>query len=210
MNLRLFAICCVLLLPQTVMASPTCHYRDWQWNVDNKRAVHAHQVSKAYQQLLPEERDVSSGCSVCREDQQIVRVQGLPEFLMCRHYADSVQTALNKLIAKGIQFKTISGYRVGRTRGKLDAQGNRTGFSNHSFGIALDINAAHNGLYDNCIIFGPACRLIRGGAWQPGMDRFSLKQDSSVVKMLEAIGFRWGGKIQGKQKDFMHFSPTGY
>lgn len=210
MSIRFIAIWIALHLPASVMASPSCHYRDWQWNVETKRVVNVHQISKAYQAILPEERDANSGCSVCREDQQEVQVQGMPVFLVCHRYASVVQAALNELIAKGIQFKSITGYRVGRTRGELDTLGNRAGFSNHSYGIALDINAAHNGLYDNCINFGPACRLIRGGLWQPGIDRYSLKQNGLVVKKLEAIGFQWGGKIQGNQKDFMHFSPTGY
>ena len=30
------------------------------------------------------------------------------------------------------------------------------------------------------------------------------------IQYLKDIGFKWGGEILGKQKDFMHFSPSGY
>jgi hypothetical protein len=96
------------------------------------------------------------------------------------------------------------------TRGDADADGNRTLFSNHSFGIALDINEGHNGLYDQCLQFDGNCRLLRGGAWQPGVDPFSLSGDGIIVQALQSLGLSWGGEIAGRQKDFMHFSPTGY
>lgn len=95
------------------------------------------------------------------------------------------------------------------TKGDVDALGHRTRFSNHSFGIAIDINEQQNGLYDRCIRFGPACRLRRGGVWNPDQAG-SLTRDSPVVKALGQIGLKWGGAIEGRQKDFMHFSPSGY
>ncbi len=83
-------------------------------------------------------------------------------------------------------------------------------FSNHSYGIAIDINTDHNGLYGNCVEFGPQCQLIRGSLWRPGVDPYSLQLNGLVVKKLKEIGFKWGGEIKGKQKDFMHFSLSGY
>jgi hypothetical protein len=98
---------------------------------------------------------------------------------------------------------------VGKTRGDVDANGVRTEFSNHSFGIALDINPGSNGLYENCIVFNQDCRLIRGGHRDPARAE-SLHAGSNIVRAIEDIGLKWGGEIDGKQKDFMHFSPTGY
>jgi hypothetical protein len=86
----------------------------------------------------------------------------------------------------------------------------RTRFSNHSFGIAIDVNSASNGLYTNCISFGAQCRLHRGGPWRPASDTASIAADSRLVRRMRAAGFRWGGEIRGRQKDFMHFSPSGY
>ncbi len=109
----------------------------------------------------------------------------------------------------GEAITTVVGYRVGRTRGAVDTSGVRTQFSNHAYGIALDINPERNGLYDNCIEFNQSCRLIRGGEWQPGRQG-SITRDSPIVSALENIGMKWGGEIPGQQKDFMHFSPSGY
>ncbi len=64
-------------------------------------------------------------------------------------------------------------------------------------------------MYDNCVQLGPECRLLRGGEWRPGMPG-TLEKDGEIVNMLKSAGFRWGGEIAGRQKDFMHFSLTGY
>ncbi len=188
----------------------SCHHQDWRWNVAQKRAVQPAAVEKDYAELSPDERDEQSGCTVCAEDQTAIKVAGVPEFSVCRRYAQVVQDTLEKLVRQGERIYSVIGYRVGRTRGDLDAQGNRTGFSNHSFGIAIDINPDHNGLYGNCISFGPHCTLLRAGPWRPGDDSYSLQRDGSTVIAFKEAGFKWGGEIEGLQKDFMHFSLTGY
>lgn len=193
-----------------ICPAQTCHYDDWRWNVHEKRAVQNMSISKDYALLADNERDAQSGCSVCQEDQQVIRIQGLPEFSVCKKYAAKAQETLTRLINSGAYIKSVTGYRVGRTRGEVDAQGNRTDFSNHSFGVALDINAEHNGLYIHCIEFGPQCQLSRGGPWRPGVDPYSLESCGAIVLMMKAAGFKWGGEIAGRQKDFMHFSLTGY
>jgi len=113
------------------------------------------------------------------------------------------------LLKKGAPIHTVVGYHVVKSRGPVDHAGNRTGFSNHSFGTAIDINPDQNGLYDNCITFGPECRLLRGGDWRSGIPG-TLEKDGDIVNTLKQEGFYWGGEIAGKQKDFMHFSLTGY
>jgi hypothetical protein len=188
----------------------TCHYQDWRWNVAQQRAVGKISVVKDTSRLTSDEIDAQSGCSVCAEDQQTIKLAGVPEFSVCRKYAPVIHETLDKLIRQGEMIESVIGYRVGRTRGDIDAQGNRTGFSNHSFGIAIDINTSHNGLYGDCVRFGAQCRLMRGGPWRPGDDPYSLYPDGLIVKMLKEAGFKWGGEIAGSQKDFMHFSLTGY
>jgi len=187
-----------------------CHYQDWSWNVAQKNTVQKKAVIKDYSMLSSDERDEQSGCSVCVEDQQAIRIDGIPEFLVCEKYAATVQEIFNKLIQQGEKIDSVIGYRVGRTRGDTDTQGNRIGFSNHSFGIAIDINTNHNGLYGNCIQFGTQCKILRGGPWRPGFDPYSLQKDGLIVKLFKDAGFKWGGEIEGQQKDFMHFSLTGY
>jgi hypothetical protein len=53
------------------------------------------------------------------------------------------------------------------------------------------------------------CRLIRGGHWSPDTAA-SIQADSEILHAMESMDLKWGGEILGKQKDFMHFSPTGY
>lgn len=129
---------------------------------------------------------------------------------MCKLIAPQVKGAFLELQRRGAQIKSVVAYRVGRSRGNIDSNGNRSGFSNHSYGVALDINAEHNGLYTQCERFGPHCVLSRGGVWQPGNDPYSLSSTSDIVRVFKANGLKWGGEIAGQQKDFMHFSPSGY
>jgi hypothetical protein len=207
------ALTVTLVVLQIFLAAPrapaVCSYRSFRWDVAQRRAVAHEIVRHAYSELVPEERDATTGCTVCEEDQDTVAVPGLSPFLICRRLAPAVRQALTELLRRGAQIHEVVGYHVGRTRGDPDPQGRRTAFSNHAYGIALDINPARNGLYDRCEIFGPRCRLLRGGAWRPD-DAESLTADGAIVQRLAAAGFKWGGEIAGRQKDFMHFSPTGY
>jgi hypothetical protein len=187
-----------------------CNYTTYTWNVYSRSAVDHRHIEKPYAELQAFEIDAATGCSVCEQDQVEIQLNGLEPFKICRVLADQVQETLHDLMASAQPLEKIVGYRVGMTRGDADGQGNRTRFSNHSFGIAIDINPGQNGLYDRCIEYSAQCRLIKGGSWLPDTDKRSLTADSPVVKTLAEIGLRWGGQIDGKQKDFMHFSPTGY
>lgn len=162
-----------------------------------------------YLDLAPAETDPVTGCTVCSEDQVEVVVPPLPSVSVCYKFAPRVRAALGRLARNGAIINALSGYRVIRSRGPVDGEGNRSRFSNHSFGTAIDVNPEQNGLYDHCILFGPECRLLRGGAWMPGAPG-ALTLDSDIVRTFTTAGFKWGGEIAGKQKDFMHFSPTGY
>lgn len=199
------------LFATTAFAAPSqCSYDTYQWSTRERRAVNHRQVSHPYHELAPEEVDPLTGCSVCREDQVELHLPGIEPFLVCHVVADTIEGALRELIAAGEPIRQVIGYRVGMTRGDTDAQGLRSRFSNHAFGIAIDINPQANGLYDRCTHFGPECRLIRGGEWQPRQQMASLAPDGTVVRRLKREGFKWGGEIRGRQKDFMHFSPSGY
>lgn len=186
-----------------------CSYQTYKWNVRLRKAVAHERVHKPYAALSPAERGEFAGCTVCEQDQQLVQLPGLSAFRVCKRLAPRLQRQLRDLMAAGAPVWEVRGYRVGRTRGAADAQGNRTQFSNHAYGIAVDINPEHNGLYDRCPTFGPHCRLLRGGPWHAGQ-RGSLTREGEIVKAMRAVGLQWGGLIEGRQKDFMHFSPTGY
>lgn len=190
-------------------APATCTYTTYRWSVPQRRAVDRHTVRHPYADLSLDEVDPATGCSVCEEDQVWIEVASLPAFRFCRKLAPEVGATLRRLADSGVPLLSLTGYRVGMTRGPTDAAGCRTVFSNHSFGAALDVNAELNGLYDNCVNFGPECRLLLGGRWQPNAPG-GLSAQGAVVEALRGAGLRWGGEIAGKQKDFMHFSPTGY
>jgi hypothetical protein len=216
--LSIFVQLCVLLLsvlhalPVTAEERPvplTCTYEVLTWNVDQKRSIETKTIRHPYRELAREEVDPLTGCTVCSEDQTRIEVPPFPAFSVCSRVASRVQVAFRELKQNGAPIFTVIGYHVIKSRGKIDSKGNRTGFSNHSFGTAIDINPEQNGLYDRCIQFGPACRLIRGGERRinvPG----TLELHDEVVTTLKREGFRWGGEIEGDQKDFMHFSITGY
>jgi hypothetical protein len=208
-KLRVMVFATLVFNSHPAMAQ-SCHYQDWRWNVEQKRVVEVKNVVKDYAMLAPDERDEQSGCSVCEEDQQLIKLDGLAAFSVCKRYATLVRESLQQLLRQGEKINSVIGYRVGRTRGDIDVNGNRTGFSNHSFGVAIDINTRHNGLYENCLQFGAQCKLVHGGPWRPEQDQFSLHQDGNIVKAFRNAGFKWGGEIAGRQKDFMHFSLTGY
>lgn len=205
-----FVIIFILLIPRPVLAEAAyCSYSTYKWNVYQRQAVAVETVKKPYSEIGANEIDAGSGCTVCEEDQLEIALPGLTPFKLCKKIAAQFEQTLLELLNQNAPINKIVGYRVGMTRGDVDRQGNRTQFSNHSFGLALDINPQLNGLYENCIQFGPQCRLRKGGHWNP-VQPGSLIADGLIVIALKKLGLRWGGEIEGKQKDFMHFSPTGY
>ncbi|OGR78100.1 MAG: hypothetical protein A2X32_01710 [Elusimicrobia bacterium GWC2_64_44] len=202
-----------LLLPFCVVAGQqapvSCTYETYNWNTRLKRAVNQRRVSRPYSELKAEEKDPATGCTVCLEDQELVSVPGLKPFLVCRLVSVKVRGALAKLLAAGEPVLEVEAYRPGRTKNPLDKDGNRLGFSNHAYGAAVDVNRSRNGLYDRCPKFGPGCRLIQGGPWKAG-GKGALMPGSAIVRGMKEAGFLWGGEIDGMQKDFMHFSVSGY
>lgn len=207
LRIILFGLCLFYLSQQSLASS--CTYNTYSWNTTIREAVDHKTVNKPYDELIPAEVDAFTGCTVCEEDQRTVSIPPIQPFKICHIIAPGVEEILQSLVDRGEPIFSITGYRVGNTRGVVDEKGNRTHFSNHSFGIAFDINADLNGLYDNCIAFSESCRLIKGGAWRPEQ-RGGLSIDSPLVRAFQSMGFKWGGQILGQQKDFMHFSPTGY
>jgi len=175
-----------------------------------KKAEDIALIRKPYAELMPEEIDAQTGCSVCSEDQRWIQFAEFEPIRLCKIIAHEVGSILNRAVAQGLKITELKGYRVGRTRGEVDAHGKRTGFSNHSFGIAIDINPASNGLYENCLEFGDQCVLRRGGEWRPGRNPQSIQGQGLLVRLMKEAGFKWGGEIPGWQKDFMHFSVSGY
>ncbi len=202
------AACITIIAAATACAEETCSYSTWDWNAEKQRAENFQDVVKSKRELTPEEWHSTLPCSICREDQQIIELADLKPFFVCRHVADEIETALGVARSAGFPLHDVIGYRVGRTKGLLNIDGRRSQYSLHAYGLALDINPALNGLYDQCEILSPSCRLRRGGAWRPGTPG-TVTPGTPIYEEIAAMGWRWGGELAGRQKDTMHFSPSG-
>ena len=201
----------------------TCTYTAYAWDTVKKRSTNHFSVSKPYSEVTDDERDPSDPrCTICSEDQVTIDTAqfGLKtgKIRICYAYADNVASAL-KTIAESGQFdiEKLEGYRPGRTRGPIDANGLRTLWSNHSFGAAIDINAHKNAIYSQCPnpIKGSrddvlTCKRGIGGSYDPQKNpRTSITHDGIVYQTMTTF-WKWGGEIEGDTKDIMHFSITGY
>ncbi len=188
------------LAPETREAAEgRCTYHATVWSARLRRTVRTLEVEKPKAELRPEERG-PLGCTPCREDQREIRLSNGVSFSACARLADRLKDALEGALADGARVETVVGYRAQYSKGALNAGGERTELSNHAFGAALDVNEGSNGLYDRCVAWGP---------WR-NADPLSHRPEHPVVRRMKAAGFSWGGEIAGRQKDFMHFSPTGY
>lgn len=187
----------------------SCTYQTWEWDTTLKKSINKKIISKSKSSLTKEEIGSVAGCSVCEEDQVEIKISNIHPFKMCKVFKDRILSVIKNAANNGFPLYSISGYRVGKTKGPLDSKGIRTEFSHHSYGTAIDFNAEINGLYDQCIEFNAHCRLIRGGIYDPRKNGAITKQSILYQSMIRA-GFKWGGEIKGKQKDFMHFSLNGY
>ncbi len=185
-----------------------CHYTYSVWNVKAKASKAHHAVAKPYAQLAAKEKG-PLGCTPCEEDQADVQLSNGLQFRACRLVSDRIHDALEAALSRGQKIVSVVGYRAQMSKGPADQSGNRTELSNHAFGVAVDVNEGYNGLYNDCVAWSPQCVLGKGGPYQPGSE-LSLTEGSPLVQEMKKVGYDWGGKIAGRQKDFMHFSPSGY
>lgn len=197
----------VFLISPGANAEELCQYNYTVWNTRIHKAEGPFKITKPRSTLSKTEAGID-GCSVCESDQQIVKLSNNLEVKLCKTQAHKIKNVLEKYIQAGGVIKSLTGYRPSISKGTVDSHGRRTEFSRHAYGLAIDINENHNGLYDHCLEWGPSCRLIKGGKYSSA-DPLSILPDSQIVRLFREEGFQWGGKIHGFQKDFMHFSPDG-
>lgn len=77
-------------------------------------------------------------------------------------------------------------------------------WSNHAYGLAVDINPIENPYI--------GCGRVHDPSSRPFADRSRLRQGMvtpAVVRAFRSIGWGWGGDWRGDTKDYMHFSATG-
>lgn len=194
--------------PPATKAEKKCTYSTWTWNSKTRSSQNHRRVEKPYAKLTSAERDVRSGCTVCEQDQELIKIEGVPPFRICKKFAASIRATLTVIVNNDFPIESVKGYAVGKSRGPTTPEGLHTKFSEHSFGTAIDINPKHNGLYANCKSFGPQCRLRRGGPRRLG-NKKTIKDDSLPVQAFREMGWKWGGNRPGTLKNYMHFSLEG-
>jgi len=98
-------------------------------------------------------------------------------------------------------------YTVGfNCRPVLTAHGPGTTFSQHAYGLAIDINPIENP-------YVAADGFVKNNHARPYKDRSldqqgMIRRDDVAVQAFAAIGWKWGG-YWSSAKDYMHFSLTG-
>jgi D-alanyl-D-alanine carboxypeptidase len=84
--------------------------------------------------------------------------------------------------------------------------GSGTGnWSNHAYGLAIDINPIENPY--------TGCGRTRERASIPYLNRSKMRPGmatGAVVRAFRAVGWGWGGSWAGATKDYMHFSYNGH
>ena len=78
-------------------------------------------------------------------------------------------------------------------------------WSNHAFGLAVDLNPVENPYVGCGQTRDPAARRYRDRSrHRPGM------VTPRVIRAFASIGWGWGGAWTGNTKDYMHFSSSGH
>lgn len=96
------------------------------------------------------------------------------------------KAAINECAAKGRRFDKVKddwGYAHRYIRGS------KTNMSNHSYGLAIDLDATRNPLTED--------------------GKIHTDMPAWVVAVFAKYGFFWGGSYSGKRKDPMHFEFLG-
>jgi hypothetical protein len=78
-------------------------------------------------------------------------------------------------------------------------------WSNHAYGLAVDLNPTENPYI--------GCGQSRDPATRPFRDRSRHRRgmvDDRVVEAFGSVGWEWGGAWAGDTKDYMHFSENGH
>ncbi len=80
-----------------------------------------------------------------------------------------------------------------------------TTFSQHAYGLAVDINPFQNPYVRRATVIPPLAMAYADRSWErPGM----LAENDPVVAAFDAIGWHWGGRWNSL-KDYQHFSHNG-
>jgi len=79
------------------------------------------------------------------------------------------------------------------------------GFSEHSYGTAIDLNPVENPYLSGATVLPPQGRQFLDRAPGPGV----ITEGDDVVAAFASIGWTWGGTWSGPI-DYQHFSASGH
>ena len=116
-----------------------------------------------------------------------------------RAIAQDVYNACVAAQNSGFKIYDIGGYRTFGT----DTAGKSGGlsYSQHCYGLAVDINPTENGQFKNG-------RATGNWFYDPGGNEYSIQANSILVTTFKSMGWGWGGEWHSS-KDYMHFSFMG-
>lgn len=87
--------------------------------------------------------------------------------------------------------------------------GQSTGFSEHSYGRAIDLNPVRDPYVTSCgSVFPPAGAAYAKRSSPEGREPGTIHADDAVVRAFADIGWKWGGSSSGA-RDYQHFSRSG-
>jgi hypothetical protein len=81
-----------------------------------------------------------------------------------------------------------------------------SGWSEHAYGRAIDINPIENPYVENGRVYHDASRSYVSR--QPTRKGMAVDGDV-LVRAFDAIGWGWGGRWSGSVQDYQHFSASG-
>ena len=121
------------------------------------------------------------------------KVPGTLQVTVNKAIADRVKAIFQEIYDGPERFpiKSIGGYAW------------RSGTSEHSLGLAIDINPNENYMIRN------DGTVVSGSFWKPGENPYSIPADGDVVRIFRKYGFAWGGNAWRSSRDYMHFSYFG-
>lgn len=140
------------------------------------------------------------------------------ELIVAARQAREILGVMRRLFRHGYPFRRIELVdRYGADDARSMKANNTSGFncrfvagttawSQHAFGLAIDVNPVQNPYVRESGEVSPAkgARFVDRSRKHPAM----IRQGDEVTRAFAAIGWEWGGLWSGS-KDYQHFSLTG-
>lgn len=172
------------------------HYYAKYYSWDGRSAERDAKVNEQVDRILANQNDVMASAEVVSVEIPVWRlkngqkVAGTAHVQVLSSVADQVKEIFTEIYNGPEQFpiESVGGYNW---------RSNGVG-SNHSLGLAIDINPDANPQIDT-----DGKTVLVGNKWEPSVNPYSISRDSDVVKAFGKHGWRWG--VGFSRADLMHF-----